>query len=271
MKNLAIVAKSFSRVENPSKRIQFFVEKNLLRLSKVKEQDWADYIDCWYSLIWGKLKINQFLGKFKTTDRVKYHMALYISQAIGELRNGDRFWEALQFLGNIEHTFIKTHFRKINGICINIFSQNYKKFPPKTLVIILDNLYKIGVRHSLIPSSLTKYWKRVNRFVDRLSITDQICLLRVLNYSRKNKATIGMYHNVFDQIYKSVWVLPTQPSKNTVSKKDDIMNLSKFLFLLETITECMQVAESNDNIKLAIHELVSRYQKDLSKSMRLLK
>lgn len=130
-------------------------------------------------------------------------MTRFFVSALPNLKDGDKFVEAMQFIGSIEFRHIQTHFRKINGIWISIFVDNYFKYSPRSLLIILDNMKKLGIRHSMIHKSLLNYTKKVEGIITQLSLVDQISFIQILNYCNRSELEY-LYKDTFTAISKSV-------------------------------------------------------------------
>lgn len=163
----------------------------------------------------------------------------------------------MQFIGTIENTYIKIHFRKLNAIWISIFVNNHNKFSPKSLVIILENMEKVGIRHSGIYQGLLKYVKKVDPILSKLSLTDLICFIKVLNYWNREKKFSEIYKEVFNLISQKVLFLDSNTQKSMLG--DDKMTFSKFKFLLDSLTKCTRVIGDDENIHAVVHDQLVRY------------
>jgi hypothetical protein len=107
MKDLAIIAKAFTQLPKPSKKIQIFVERNILRLSVINTADVLPFIDICHAFT---------NGNFVPSIKMKRQINEHFMSCFEQLTSGDNFVICLQILDKFEPEYIEIHFRKINGL-----------------------------------------------------------------------------------------------------------------------------------------------------------
>lgn len=133
---------------------------------------------------------------------MKYHISALTQPALSQVTTGEGFVDAVQFLSVMDQTYIQLHFRKLNGLCLSIYSKNYKKFSPKDHVVILQSLKKIGISHSSIKKAMQDYIIALSTSLDNLDLTDLISYMKLLTQDRLIKNVDKIYNSVFDNILK---------------------------------------------------------------------
>mmetsp|Transcript_16630 Transcript_16630/g.14529 ORF Transcript_16630/g.14529 Transcript_16630/m.14529 type:complete len:407 (-) Transcript_16630:19-1239(-) len=196
------------------------------------------------------------------------HIETYFPNAMRDINDGEGFIESLEIVTKMDHGLIKQNFRKFNGISIGIFASHYQKYPPKELAVLLDNINKLRIRHSIIPKSLMKYVQTVERIIDQLTLTEKICFLRILNQSRKGSATPKIYDRLFKSINTSVMRSDEYKSDTSNTGRDQVMTIDRFLYLLDSLQLCKRRAMESQDIRDTVTDLVHKYKNHISKIMK---
>ncbi len=236
--------------------MKFFVEKNLQRLTSIKKTETKDFIDCSFALICGIATPLILIENFKVTQKCKFFIISHFVSALSNLMDGDKFIEAMEILGSVEFTLIQQNFRKINGICLSIFTDNYSKFSPKSLLLILENMKKIGIRHSTVNRALSGYAQKVEKILVQLPLVDLISFVKILNYCG-NRRLEYLYSDVFQAIKQAT------PSNDKFGKGkgSDMKGMSyqELRFLLSSLLGCIKIANNNSAIKSVIESQLVKH------------
>lgn len=67
-----------------------------------------------------------------------------------QLTSGKKFLQLLQILEKLEPEYFETHFRKLNGLWISIYSTHNAKFSPEEIVGILDSFKTLKIKHKSV-------------------------------------------------------------------------------------------------------------------------
>lgn len=197
-----------------------------------------------------ELDSDQSGGSFTPTDRLKYLMSSLIYDALSNTQNEESFVEAVQFLNNIEDSFFQDKFRKLNGLCLSIYSDTYLKYAPKEQMIIIQNLSKFGIQHSSIKRNLINYVSQIMPKCEEMRVVDLLALLQILNELKSTRGISRHYQTVFRCLHDLILI------------DGKFLSLSRFKFLLDTLKKSTEAATNNQYIiALVLDQMVSRVYK----------
>lgn len=170
--DLEVITQAFSKYPFPSHDLCVFIERNILRMETVNPQDSQNFV-----------MISHFYinGKYHTSEKMKLHLGELFQSALAQVMGSECFPAAMQFIGNIEPEYIRRHFRKINGICISMYTRHADTFTPKEHILIVKNMEKSGIKHKSVQKATLHYLKNSLNRLEKFKLSEIVFLLKLGN------------------------------------------------------------------------------------------